>query len=236
VRPFALMLGPLLAALGASAGAPPVETLERLEQAMHLLELDGVAGRYTLTTRSVIAKPGGKDPETSEVVVTLSRRAGEPTAQELVRATRNGKDETEELRRKLERAREKADGEEHGEEVSVGLELPGADTLSRYRFGPVENASGAQVATFEPDDPEQAGAVSGRIAWDGSSLDPLWIELEPVEIPRHVQRMSTRIELGRSGDTLWPRRTSLAGQGGILFVKREFRVDMEVSEAALDPP
>ncbi len=227
----------LLAAPVALAVTPPAETLVRLDRALQLLESDDFAGSYTLTTRSVVAKPGGKDPETTEMVMTVRHRPGEPDEQRLVRATRNGEDVTDEARTSLDRAEEKrreaSDGDDEGE-VSVGLALPEAETFGRYRFVPSPPSGGTLVAAFSPDDEEADDAVSGRLAWDPASLDPVWIELEPSSMPKHVKRLSTRIELDGTGEGLWPRRTVMEGLGGFLLIKREFRVEVEVTDVTAE--
>ena len=69
MRQLAVAVAALLVALSASAATPPAETLVRLDRAIQLLESDDFAGTYTLTTRSVVAKPGGRDPEATEVVM-----------------------------------------------------------------------------------------------------------------------------------------------------------------------
>lgn len=237
MRHLAVAVVFLLAAPVALAATPPAETLVRLDRALQLLESDDFAGSYTLTTRSIVAKVGGKDPETTEMMMTIRHRPGEPDEQRLVWATRNGEDVTDEARASLDRAeekrREESDGEDEGE-VSVGVALPGAEAFGRYRFVPSPPSGGAEVSAFSPDDEEADDAVSGRLAWDPASLDPLWVELEPSSMPRHVKRLNTRIELDGIGERLWPRRTVMEGLGGFLLIKREFRVEVEVTDVTVD--
>jgi len=238
MRVLSAAVAALLVASSAAASTPPAETLARLDLALQLLESDDFTGSYTVTTRSLVAKPGGKDPEAVEVVMVIRHRPGSPDEGRLVRATRNGEDTTEEMRANFERehakGREEPGGDDDG--ASVGLALPGAETLGRYRFVPSPASGGAVVAAFSPDNDKADDAVSGSLAWDAASLDPLWVEVEPLSMPRHVKRLSTRVELGRDGDRLWPRRTVMEGLGGFLLIKREFRVEVEVTDVTFDHP
>lgn len=239
MRVLSAAVAAILVALGATATAPPPETLARLDRALQALESDDFSGSYTLTTRSVVAKPGGRDPEATEMVMAVRHRPGEPDEQRVVRAARNGEDVTHELRANLEREQTKGREEPDADDddgASVGIALPGAETLGRYRFVPSPAAAGTVVATFSPDDAKADDAVSGRLAWDPENLDPLWIEVEPSTMPKHVKRLSTRIELGRDGERLWPRRTVMEGLGGFLLIKREFRVEVEVTDVTFDDP
>jgi len=55
----------------------------------------------------------------------------------------------------------------------------------------------------------------------------------PAENPKHVKRMSIRVELERMADRLVLARTVTEGLGGFLFIKRTFEMEMVVTDVTL---
>jgi hypothetical protein len=54
--------------------------------------------------------------------------------------------------------------------------------------------------------------------------------------PAVLQEMTFRFEIARLGEALYVRRMVMDGVGGILFIKRRFHAEMEVTEISLDSP
>jgi hypothetical protein len=228
-------------AMVAAEPAPPAETLRRVEAASKILET--WQGTFLLTTRATISRTDGSKPESDVSLMRMSGSDGGPRVAEVVSATHDGKDVTGKTRADVEKAqakrdkeREKARGGEKGDDGDgeVSLDLPGPDNAGSFSFTPLDAAGGACGASFAPASAHagDAGLTAGELRWDCATLDPLSLTARPTKNPRGVSEMSLRFEFVRRGDTVYPARTVTDGVGGILFIKRKFHVETEISELA----
>lgn len=236
---------PLLLATTASGGAGlPPETAARLASALDSLRSPAVAG-YTMTVKVTVAKPNGSAREDHLEVMKATRAADGTLVHEVVRSLENGKDVTD-TRRAEQSKREsrndrKADDEKSSEKKEVGisasLRLPLGDDARLFAFTPAASGGPHAVAFAPlPAHADDEGLARGTLAWDPTTLDPLWLEAEPVVMPDHVSAMKMRFEFARAGELVYPRRTVTDGTGGFLWIKRTFHMDMEVADVVAAPP
>ncbi|MCG6964430.1 MAG: hypothetical protein LJE95_14320 [Acidobacteria bacterium] len=234
-----LIAGCMMGAIG-TVSPPPAVTLNRIEAAMRGLDSAGFRGSYVVTTRSVVSKPSGSKREETVTVVTVTDRRGSEPEKALVRAERNGKDVTVAMREKLAKKWQKesrnptsgssADRSSGNEEDghSTSLTLPGAAELAAYRFTPVTNTDSVVVVKLQAEDDTSNSAGSGRMAWNPTTLDPLWLEFTPHKNPRFIKAISLRVEFARAGRFVYPERMVTDGRGGMLFIKRTFHVETKI--------
>ena len=233
------MLGVVLAGSAGVvvAGGPPAGTTDRLKGALEVLEKDHFAGRFTMTTRAVITKPDGSNrEETSEVAHVSQDGTGEPEVA-LVSSLRDGKDVTAERQKQMAEHRSKqAEKAEDG--FSATMRLPLGEDVALFEYGPSQPEGAALVASFAPtaQGRKKDKVTAGRLAWDPTTGDPLWLEARYVDPPTGIKEMLLRFELAHQGDILYLRRTLTQGVGGVLWIKRKFDVEMVISDIQPLPP
>lgn len=233
----------LTAATVAGAAELPAATAARLARALESLEKDTSVGGYTMTLNATVSKPDGSDREDQLEVLKATRGPEGRFLHEVVRSEENGKDVT--AKRRAEQAKherreaEKAGKEKQEASISVSLKLPAGDDMKLFAFSPAPSGDPHAVAFAPlPAHRKVDGMARGTVAWDPVTSDPLWLEAEPVEMPDHVSAMKLRFEFARSGELLYPRRTITDGAGGMLWIKRKFHMEMDVTDvvpAALAP-
>lgn len=245
MRLLPCLVVPLL--LGGSAvrgaGLPP-ETAARLASALDSLQSPAVAG-YTMTVKVTVAKPNGSDREDHLEVMKATRAVDGTLVHEVVRSLENGKDVTDKRRaeqsKRESRNDQKANDGKSSEKKEVGisasLRLPLGDDARLFAFTPA-TSRGPHALAFAPlpDHAKDEGLARGTLAWDPDTLDPLWLEAEPVVMPDHVSAMKMRFEFARAGELVYPRRTVTDGTGGFLWIKRTFHMDMEVADVVAGRP
>jgi hypothetical protein len=239
------MLGVVLAgSVGvAVASGPPAATTDRLKGALEGLEKDHFAGRFTMTTKAVIAKPDGSNrEETSEVAHVVQNGTAQPEVT-LVSSLKDGKDVTAERQKRMaeERAKQadtakKPEKDEDG--LSASMRLPLGEDVALFEYGPSQAEGSVLVAPFSPtaSGRKKDNMTEGRLAWDPATGDPLWLEARYVDPPTGIKEMLLRFELAREGDLLYLRRTVTKGVGGMLWIKRKFDVEMVISDIQPLPP
>jgi hypothetical protein len=210
---------------------------------MEVLEKDHFAGRYTMTTKAVIAKPDGSNrEETSEVARVVQDGSAEPEIT-LVSSLKDGKDVTAERQKQMAESRakeaEKAKKPEKDEDgFSASMRLPLGEDEGLFEYGAPRSEDAVLVAPFAPtaQGRKKDNMTEGRLAWDPTTGDPLWLEARYVDPPTGIKEMLLRFELARAGDLLYLRRTVTKGVGGMLWIKRTFDVEMVISEIQPAPP
>jgi hypothetical protein len=75
----------------------------------------------------------------------------------------------------------------------------------------------------------------GTLGWDCATGDPAWLEAAPEELPRLVQAFEMAWRFARTDGFLLTEHFEFGGSGGFAFLKRTFRVSIEVSEFQLEP-
>jgi hypothetical protein len=234
----------LLVASGVRGAGLPPETAARLASALDSLQSPAVAG-YTMTVKVTVAKPNGSDREDHLEVMKATRAADGTLVHEVVRSLENGKDVTEKRRAEQSKREKRGDGEatekkgsdEKEGGISASLRLPLGDDARLFAFSPAASGGPYAVAFAPlPGHAEDDGLARGTLAWDPATLDPLWLEAEPVIMPDHVSAMKMRFEFARAGELVYPRRTITDGTGGFLWIKRTFHMDMVVADVVAAHP
>jgi hypothetical protein len=242
-----LVVAVLLAgSIAAADETPPAVTLARLDAATKAL--DGWEGTYLMRTSATISRTDGSKAERSESTMRISGGTDGRRAVEVISAAKDGKDVTVEAKERAAKRHadaEKAETKETGGkdrddegDDDMSLDLPGADTAGKYRFTPLPAAGDSCGAAFAPAPGrgDAEGLTTGELHWSCATLDPLWIAVSPATKVKHVSEMKLRLELARSGELLYVARTVTDGVGGMLFIKRRFHVETEVSKLSAPPP
>ncbi len=223
----------LTAPSGLRAAAPAADPLwemavavaRRSEQARivpHMMEMD-----------SVIKKRDGSVDHRGTLVFKIAGFGADAEAQ-VVSATRDGKDVTEKARAEEERNRERAkrDQEKSGEardtvELSPSYHpfAPEAqDRVSASRLGPARlDGRNAVLFSFTQRLARGRGVLAGKAWLDAQTGEPLQVEVSPVPLPKHVDRMLTRVRFELTPEGWWvPIRSEIQGEGGLLWIRRTF--------------
>ena len=221
-----------------AAPLPPREVTDRLERALKALEPGAFQGTFTLRVTSAVSKPDGSGREDQTEVLEVVQPASGEALTRVIHADASGKDVTASRQREIDhetssRQGKATSGDSKGSEsISVTTALPAGEDAALYEFGPPTLEGGLLVASFAPRAGERNrdGVATGRLAWRGDTLDPVWVEARPVKLPKHASELSLRFELGREGELLHLRRMITDGAGGMLWIKRKIHAELEISE------
>lgn len=212
---------------------------------------DRVPGKMVLI--SEMLDGDGHAKETEEIWFTLMQKADGTIDQVLIRYLKNGRDITKEKqaeekqaeekraeeKRKAEHGKRKADGDKK-ESVSIGFESAGV-------FHPDLQKDTQVTETV------QRKAVDGKICLgysfrqksgnkeEGMLVGTAWLEKEtgaPLEVqytneplPKHVKELTTTVRYVLLPDGTWEgREMRMEGMGGILFIKKRFRMTMRFED------
>ena len=186
---------------------------------------------YTMTARTEELDKTGRAESTMETVERVTNVNGK-RERELVRAVRDGKDVTEEQRRR--RAERKAaaekDGEGSGSRGNLTLTVfnPFArEEQAKYRFtlaGPDPAVPGSVRIRFEPKGAPSDKSYSGEAVVDSAGQAPVRIRYRPSVIKKPIQKIAFEL-LFAAPSARGPVLSSLSieGEGGVLFIKKRFR-------------
>ncbi|MGA9751340.1 MAG: hypothetical protein WBS54_06105 [Acidobacteriota bacterium] len=182
---------------------------------------------------SVIEKKDGSVDHRGTLVFKIVGFGADAEAQ-VVSATRDGKEVTEKARAEEERNRERAKRErEKSGEVGDTVELspsyhpfaPEAqDRVSASRLGPAElDGRSAVLFSFTQRLTRGRGVLVGKAWLDAETGEPLQVEASPDPLPKHVDRMLTRVCFELTPEGWWvPIRSEIQGEGGLLWIRRTF--------------
>jgi hypothetical protein len=90
----------------------------------------------------------------------------------------------------------------------------------------VVSASSPPGIQYRPSGRSIGRAATGSVSFDPSDGLPLRHEFVPVPFPRMIRQLVTVVRYDRVGGVAVPVATETTGQGGLLFLKRRFRVTM----------
>ncbi|MBW1881546.1 MAG: hypothetical protein JRJ84_24575 [Deltaproteobacteria bacterium] len=215
------MLSVVYLVLTCALARPPDATLEALDGALGRLEDPAQVRSMVVTTRFEYAKLDGEDAHEDLVVTEVTRDENGVRTVRMIQHLRDGEP--------VEQAEKKRKDDDEG--VSFDVALPIGDDLVRYRFGPTSVVDEVSVATFEPAERVRRKDLAlGRIAWDPSTNQPLWLEFAPVKTPTFVQALDTRLELAGDEGSLHTHRILSRGVGGIPGMRRRFEMDLTIDQ------
>jgi len=210
--------------------APPPEVLERVSGALNALDSRSFRGSYTMSVDSVISKKDGSSKKSTEMEIKVEVDAGAREHRHLLRFISNGKDESKKQRKKIEA--EAKDAEKSDDEQEEDFLLPTKRTQERFQFGIPVKEAGRVVMEFQPAQGHEKddGICRGHLAWEETSLDPLWIEADVIKPPKPMREFHLRMEFKRIGDLLVMHRMSTEGRVKILLMKRNFHMEMRFDD------
>ena len=224
----------ILAAGAVAAQTPPAAVLVQLQSAVNPEE-DAFTGSWRTTTFSVVEKPNGRAHHEATMVMDCSRDAQGRVHRQVVRFVKDGKDQTGRVRERLEeqdagdRGGGKKKHQKKGEgQAEADFVPPDPEHRDLYLFEALPPRDGAARCTFRPapGHEKDRGLMTGELAWDPSTLDPLWIEGDLLRPPGPLKKMHLRIEFRRSGDLLYTFRIVTAGLARVLLLKRRFHAEV----------
>ena len=231
---IAVML--IAVALGASVGraaTPPEAVFERLGTAASPDESPAVRSWRTVS-HVVIQKTNGKGRHETDAVIEAWREENGAVRRRAVRLVQDGKDRTAKLQEKLDEAAEKetpAAKNEPDREKGPTAEFVPPDAAHReaYRFVPLPPGPSGEArcrivpaSGHEKDD----GILEGVIAWDPTTLDPLFLEGDLLQPPKPLKTFHVRVEYRRAGSLLYPARILTRGLASVLLIKRRFEAEI----------
>jgi hypothetical protein len=188
---------------------------------------------FTRTTRIEELDKSGRPESVIETVERVTRNDGREERQ-LLRAVRDGKDVTEELRQK--RAERAASGKSGGQqEVSFSAQSPfRRSEQPKYRFslaGRDPGNPGRVRIAFEPKGQPSEAVVQGEAVVDAAAAVPVLIRFRPSVYPKHVQKMNMELQYGVSSE-LGPLLSAISvdAEGGLLFIKKRYRTKSTFSD------
>ncbi len=211
-----------------ASAALPMQVAERFAAAQDSIDNEVFRGSYTMNVESLVKKPKGGSQQTTEMEWRVEVDPAGEEARRLVRFIVDGEDETEEKREKFEDRTADADGETEEDEDFLS---PFGEHAHRYLFGSPQAIGDRMETSFEParGHEDDEGITRGSMAWDAASLDPLWLAIEALDPPKPVRELKMRMEFKRVGTGVFLKRMITDGKAKMLLMKRDFHMEMTVS-------
>lgn len=211
------------------AAAPPSQVFECFAAAQNSMDKEVFRGSYSMTIQSSINKPGGDPQEVTEMEWSVAVDPAGEESRRLMRLIVDGEDLTEKKREKVE-GRQADDDDE--QEDGMDVLSPFGEKAHLFVFGPALTVDDRVEMSFEParGHEDDKGISRGSVAWDAATLDPLWLAMEAVRPPKPVREIRMRLEFERVGEGVYLRRLTTEGKAKVLLMKREFQMEMTVSD------
>jgi len=210
---FAVAVLMAFTALGAE---PPPDLMERLAQHSLRIEKATRDGSYTVFTMAEELDGDGKVLHTEKMEMHVSTQ-GDHRERTLIKAERDGKDVTDERRKKLNSA-----------SGSLTVLPFAADEQPKYRFSVVD-PDRLEPSLLRIHIEPKGGKRSEKLVIADAIVDPVKGEVvqlsgHPSENPSHVDRIHVRIEFNEKSPVgRLMSEMNVQGDGGFLFIKKHFR-------------
>jgi len=186
-----------------------------------------------MITSSVVEKPNGKAHHEATMEMLYSRDAEGRVHRRVIRFVKDGKDETEKIRERLGKQDEDRKAASRKKKTEADFVPPDLEHRALYVFetlspkGPATARCAFRPAPGHEKDP---GLLSGELAWNTETMDPLWLEGDLRDPPGPLEKMHLRIELARKGELLYTSRMVTDGLAKILLLKRRFHADVRFED------
>lgn len=217
-------LMPTLTLLAVAAPAP-ADLLQRLaahdERSQALSRR--VATRMTIVGEELDKK--GNPTKRTETAVLLTFQ-GDREVATIVKSTEDGKDVTEEARKK--QGNPKPEDDSSG---SMKMKSPfSAAEQAKYVFEVIEADPSRMRLRFAPKGKPSPELWTGEAVVDPAAGEVVSMRSQPSKPPRFVDSMSMELELGaRLQGTRMPSKVFFRGEGGFLFIRKRFRGSSELA-------
>lgn len=219
--------------------APLLQRLAEAERARKARS-EGRATETTIVTEELDKE--GKPEKRTEMVLRRTVKDGQATT-ELVRQLVDGKDVTEEHRKKFEErqrerkaqaAKDKAAGKESRRGLSFDMSPFAAGEQPRYAFEPLparpSDPPGHQRIALRPRGKAEETMLKGEALVDVAAGELVRFDGTLAKLPRFADRVQLTLEFGPTelpGRDLT--RTRMEGEGGLLFVRKRVRSDTRIA-------
>src|SRR5512140_546586 len=222
----------------AFAQEPSAELLSHLADWAERTEPEKVSESIKMSSRTEELDGGGAVRHVHEVVTRLTRGAEGRPVPEILRATRDGKDDIAEARK---RQAQRQAQEERDRKTSLRALLPfGRDAQARYRFWllpPYPDDPGKLRIGFGPRGEPDSAVYRGEAKVDAVQGAVLWLRERPSKLPPLVDEIELELEFNtpsQYGPMLSTVR--FLGAGGLPLFKQRWRGDMRMSDYVFAPP
>jgi len=216
-----------------AAAEPPADLLKKLAE--HDARIDRIykEGSFATEAKSEELKGDGEVKHTLEIWMRVTQQGGK-RVQLLAKALKDGKDVTEERRKKDDPL-----GESKRSEISPFA----ANVQQQYAFkvlGAEKSDASLMRIHFEPKGTYTEDLLIGEAVVDPRAGEVVRINSRPSDYPSNLDRVNTDIQFDQktvSGRVL--SRISMEGEGGFLFIKTRFRNTITYSDydlSAIKPP
>lgn len=222
----------------AFAEEPSAELLARLADWTERTEPQRVSESMKMSTRSEELDGGGTVQHVDEVVTRLTRGPDGRPVPEVLRATRDGRDNIAEVRKRQAGRQAKPDPNRKN---SVSAVMPFArDAQAKYRFWllpPYRDDPGRLRIGFGPRGEPEAGIYLGEAKVDPAQGSVLWLKQRPSKLPPFVDEIEMELEFNTSS----PYGSMLSsmkfyGSGGVPLFKKRGRASIRMSDYVFAPP
>jgi hypothetical protein len=222
----------LMVLLAASAGAVPVDADApggpvRLDALKDRVWHDDAPPRDGSHRMTCVMEYLGSRGEVTKTLVLEHKRTfrGGRMHEELLSAREDDRDVTDRERRKQEESAADRRGSplRWSVDESLAPPLPFIYDADAYT---VIGVSSTGVFQYRPSGRTPGRAATGSVSLDPSDGLPVRHEFVPVPLPRMIRQLVTVVRYGRIAGVAVPVATETTGEGGLLFLKRRFRVTM----------
>lgn len=226
-----LAAGFLFLAAAAGWAAPPDKVLDRILDAVSLLDSPRIAARFIMDSTATISDRNGRIQQVVEQRDLVTARPGAPVERQMISRTvkddkgsRTGTDATS-----------SASPNSQGSGSGWKLSLPAGRDKAFYSFGPERLKDGHLQCDFAPlerlpADAPKEGLTKGSITWNPSSMQPVRLEAVPVKNPQFTSGLKFSYVFSTVQDTAYPSEIRFQGEGGFLFIQRGFNFRTTLQE------
>jgi hypothetical protein len=231
----ATIFGVLTAALFLLAApawaAPPDKVLDRILDAVSLLDSPRIAARFVMDSTATISDRNGRVQQVVEQRDQVTARPGIPVERQMIsrtvkdeKGTKTGTDATS-----------SASPNSPAQGSGWKLSFPAGRDKAFYSFGPERLKDGLLQCDFAPlerlpgDAPKDI-LTKGSITWNPATMQPVRLEAVPVKNPQFTSGLKFFYVFSTVQDTAYPSEIRFQGEGGFLFIQRGFDFRTTVQE------
>lgn len=227
--------------LSASSAQEPPEMDSLWQKAVALAEANQnwVPGLITNTVEAV-NKKGESKGIVEETWIRLSLGENGEIAEEFVKVIEKGKDVTEKRKQEAERVEKSENESEVEEEESGEITMSGGspfnpevqERITLKRTDRIEEIEGRRCIVYEfTHEIEEGRTLKGTTWLEEETGIPLKRQFSPNPLPKHVKRMQHTVNYAITPEGAWRAKgMQIEVTGGILFIKKRFRITVKFSD------